>query len=52
MSNALTTSAGRVNGTPTRTKSPDAYCPGPTTSVFTGDEIGVMNAAMPPAPPP
>src|SRR5262245_14541535 len=33
-----------LNGTPTRTKSPKVYSPGVTTSVFTGDEIGVMNA--------
>jgi hypothetical protein len=32
------------NGTPILTKSPKAYCPGPTTRVFTGDEIGVMKA--------
>ena len=34
-----------VNGTPTLTKSPKLYCPRPTTSMFTGEEMGVMNAA-------
>ena len=33
-----------LNGTPTFTKSPKLYCPGPTTRVFTGEEIGVMKA--------
>src|SRR5271163_2818247 len=34
-----------VKGTPSFTKSPNRYCPGPRTSVLTGDEMGVMNAA-------
>jgi hypothetical protein len=34
-----------VNGTPTRTKSIKRYFPGTSTSVFTGDETGVINAA-------
>ncbi len=38
-------SASRVNGTPIRTKSPKRYWPGPSTRVFTGEEIGVMKAA-------
>ena len=33
-----------ANGTPTLTKSPKRYLPGPSTSVFTGDDTGVMNA--------
>lgn len=44
-SRTLTIITTTVKGTPTRTKSPNAYLPGATTSVFTGDEIGVMNAA-------
>ena len=34
-----------VKGTPILTKSPNLYPPGPTTIVFTGEEIGVMKAA-------
>ena len=34
-----------VKGTPIRSKSPKRYCPGASTSVFTGDETGVMKAA-------
>ena len=33
-----------LNGTPILAKSMNLYCPGPKTSVFTGEEIGVMNA--------
>ena len=33
-----------VNGALTFTKSPKLCCMGPTTSVFTGEEIGVMKA--------
>lgn len=40
-----TTSATRAKGDPTLTKSMKVYFPGPTTSVFTGEETGVMNAA-------
>src|SRR5262245_29708885 len=39
-----TTMTRRLNGTPTRKKSPKVYSPGVTTSVFTGEETGVMNA--------
>ena len=38
-SNTLTMATMTVNGTPTLTKSLKLYCPGPTTSVFTGEEI-------------
>src|SRR5690606_14676275 len=41
----LTIITSRVKGTPMRTKSPKRYWPGPSTRVFTGEEIGVMNAA-------
>ena len=34
-----------VKGTPSFTKSPKLYWPGPRTKVLTGDDIGVMNAA-------
>lgn len=34
-----------VKDTPTFMKSLKLYCPGPTTRVFTGEEIGVINAA-------
>jgi hypothetical protein len=44
-SSTLTIATTMVKGTPTFTKSPKLYCPGPTTSVFTGKEIGVMKAA-------
>lgn len=40
-----TTSVTRAKGDPTLTKSMKVYLPGPTTSVFTGEETGVMNAA-------
>src|SRR5262245_45739413 len=42
--NTTTTITSKLNGTPTRRKSPNVYSPGVTTRVFTGDEIGVMNA--------
>ncbi len=41
----LTIATTTVNGAPTFTKSSKLYCPGPTTRVFTGEEIGVMKAA-------
>ena len=44
-SSALTIATMMVKGTPTFTKSSKLYGPGPTTSVFTGEEIGVMKAA-------
>ena len=44
-SSTLTTATMIVKGTPTFTKSPKLYCHGPTTSVFTGEDIGVMKAA-------
>ena len=44
-SSTLTIATMMVKSTPTFTKSPKLYCPGPTTSVFTGEEIGVMKAA-------
>ena len=40
----MTTRAIAASGTPIRTKSKKPYCPGPTTSVFTGEETGVMKA--------
>jgi hypothetical protein len=40
-----TTRATSAKGVPTRTKSMKVYFPGPTTSVFTGEDTGVMNAA-------
>src|SRR5262249_45833868 len=43
-SNTLTIATMMAKGVPTFTKSPKLYCPGPTTSVFTGEEIGVMKA--------
>ncbi len=43
-SSTLTIATTIENGTPTFTKSPKLYWPGPTTSVFTGEEIGVMKA--------
>jgi hypothetical protein len=44
-SSTLTIATMMVKCTPNFTKSPKLYCPGPTTSVFTGEEMGVMNAA-------
>lgn len=44
-SRTLTIATMMVKGTPNFTKSPKLYCPGPTTSVVTGEEMGVMNAA-------
>lgn len=40
----VTIIATMVKGTPTFTKSPNPYWPGPTTNVFTGEEMGVMKA--------
>jgi hypothetical protein len=37
-----------LNGTPILTKSMNLYCPGPKTRVFTGEEIGVINAVEAP----
>jgi len=38
-------SNSKVKGTPILTKSMNRYWPGPSTSVFVGNEIGVINAA-------
>jgi hypothetical protein len=43
-STTLTIATMMVKGTPNFTKSPKLYCPGPTPSVFAGEEMGVMNA--------
>jgi hypothetical protein len=39
----------RVNGPPTRTKSPNRWFPGETTSVFTGEDAGVVYAVLAPS---
>ncbi len=44
-SSTVTSSTRIVKGTPTFTKSKNLYWPGPSTRMFTGEEIGVMNAA-------
>ena len=38
----LTSATMMLNGKPTFTKSPKLYWPGPTTRVFTGEEIGAQ----------
>jgi hypothetical protein len=45
ISSTVSTSTRPVSGTPIRTKSPKRYLPGTSTSVLTGEETGVMNAA-------
>lgn len=45
INSTLTTITISVNGTPTFTKSKNRYPPGAHTSVFTGEDTGVINAA-------